>query len=305
MRIFLTGATGFIGRALCTRLAASGHALCAWVRSPERARPTLPRSVTLVEASPEPEALSRALEGIEAVVNLAGEPLFPKRWTSERKTRFEESRVALTRALVEAMRREASPPRVLISASAVGYYGDRGDERLTEESTPGEDFLAHLCLSWEGAALEATDLGVRVVTPRIGYVLGLEGGLLGQLLLPFKFGAGGRLGAGEHYMSWIHQSDLLRLLEAMLTDVRYQGAVNAVAPNPVTNREFTRALGRALRRPALVPVPAAALHAALGEAAHAILSSQRVEPRAALALGFRFEHPELEPALRSLLASKP
>lgn len=303
MRVFLTGATGFIGRALCARLVEGGHAVSAWVRDPEAARSSLPGSATLAAASADGAGLAAAMQGAEAVVNLAGEPLFPGRWTRERRARFESSRVGLTRSLVDAMRGLEPRPRVFVSASAIGYYGDRGDELLREDSAPGDDFLARLCRAWEDAAQEATELGVRVVTPRIGLVLGRDGGVLAQLLLPFKLGVGGRLGAGGHYMSWIHRADLSRLFEAMLSDARYRGPVNAVGPNPVTNRTFTAALGRALRRPTLLPVPEAALQLMFGEAAATVLSSQRVEPAVAQSLGFRFDHPELSRALQDLLGA--
>ncbi len=303
MRVLVTGATGFIGRALCARLSDAGFELVAWVRDPESARRRLPGSAELFVASPgSTESISSALEGTGAVINLAGEPLFLGRWTEARKRRFELSRVALTRDLVRAIADTKRRPRLLVSGSAIGYYGDRKDEVLTEESTPGAGFLAGLCRDWESAATEAEALGLRVVSLRTGIVLGRGGGALEQMSLPFRLGLGGRLGSGEQYMSWIHLHDLVRLIQTTLEDDRYRGAVNGVGPDPVTNRQFTRALARALRRPAIMHVPKFALTLALGEAASAVLSSQRVAPAVARRLGFEFEHSEVSGALRQALA---
>ncbi len=303
VRVLLTGATGFIGRALCARLQSAGHEVAAWVRSPDRARVQLPPGVELHAVTAEAAAMASAVAGRDAVINLAGEPLFPGRWTEARKARFRTSRVGLTEDLVRAIEAAEPRPGVLVSASAVGYYGDRGEEELSEGSAPGADFLAGLCRDWEEAARRAASLGVRVVNPRIGIVLGGDGGALGQMLLPFRLGLGGRLGPGTQYMSWIHREDLLRLLEAALVDERYHGPVNAVSPNPARNRDFTKALGSALHRPTVLPVPKVALYAAFGEAASTLLASQKVEPKIALSLGFRFQYPKLDAALQSVVQS--
>jgi uncharacterized protein (TIGR01777 family) len=275
VRIAITGASGFIGRALSARLTAAGHSI-------------LP--IRLREHAEVPPA--------DAVIHLAGEPV-AQRWTATAKRRIRESRVEGTLRLVESMARLSPPPATLVSASAVGIYGSRGDETLTEESAPGADFLAGVCVDWERAAGEAAALGVRVVTPRIGMVLG-HGGALARMLLAFKLGLGGRLGSGRQWMSWIHINDLAALIEFALGKPVLRGPVNATAPNPVTNAEFTRVLAYLLHRPAFLPVPAFALKLAFGEMASVLLASQRVLPQAAQAAGFRFEHPQLGPALATL-----
>jgi hypothetical protein len=301
MRVLVTGATGLVGRALCLRLARDGHRVVAWVRSPERARALLGAGPDLVAADDE-AGLQAALAACDAVVHLAGENLFAGRWTARRKRALVDSRVALTERLVRAMAACGHPPRTLVAASAVGFYGERGDERLDESSRRGEGFLSELCVRWEAAAREAEAFGTRVVSLRIGMVLAAEGGALARLLPLFRLGGGGRLGSGRQHMSWIHLDDLLEMAVTALTDERWFAAVNATAPEPVTNAEFTRSLARALGRPALVPAPAPALRLALGEAAEVLLASQRVVPATAQALGFRFDHPTLDSALAAELA---
>ncbi|HOK44642.1 MAG TPA: TIGR01777 family oxidoreductase [Bryobacteraceae bacterium] len=277
MRIAVTGASGFIGRALTARLAAAGHTI-----EPLKTRESF------------------VMPPCDAVVNLAGEPI-AQRWTPEAKQRIRYSRVEGTRRLVESMGRLTPPPAVLVCASAVGFYGSRGDEILRETSPPGEDFLAGVCVAWERAAAQAETFGIRVVCLRTGVVLGRDGGALQRMLPVFRFGAGGPLGSGRQWMSWIHLDDLTALYEFALNEPRLRGAVNAVAPHPVTNAEFARALGDALHRPAWIPVPAFALKLMFGEMAGVLLDSQRVVPEAAQAAGFDFRYPELGPALSAIL----
>jgi uncharacterized protein (TIGR01777 family) len=301
MRIFVTGATGFIGRALTARFRADGHTVLAWVRSPDRARALLGADVELLRADGGVVALTDTVTRADAVVNLAGEPLLGKRWTPERRRVLEDSRVQVTRDLVLAIESARMRPRVLVSGSAVGWYGDRGDERLTEQSTPGDDFLARLCRQWEAAATAAQASGVRVVLSRTGVVLGRDGGALAQMLPPFRLGLGGPIGSGRQYLPWIHQQDLVAFLAAAVVDDRYRGPVNGVAPEEATSRTFAAALGRALHRPAILPAPAFALRALFGEAATVLLASQRVEPRALSDVGFDFACPRLDAALADIV----
>jgi uncharacterized protein (TIGR01777 family) len=269
MRIAVTGASGFVGRATVARLAAAGHTV-------------LPMKLRENPAAPP----------CDAVVHLAGEPI-AQRWTAEAKRRIRESRVEGTRRLVESFR--GAPPRTLVAASAIGYYGSRGDEILTEDSAPGAGFLAELCVEWERAAAEARFLGVRVIQLRIGMALGRGGGALPRMLPAFRLAVGARLGSGRQWMSWIHVEDLAALIEFALNSL--DGPVNAVAPQPVTNAEFTRALASAVRRPAFAVAPAFLLKLLLGEMSDVLLSSQRVAPRAAESAGFTFRYPELRAAL--------
>jgi len=301
MRVFVTGATGFIGRALIPRLQREGHAVIAWVRSPARARGLLGADVELVRADSDGAELAAAIAQCDAVVNLAGAPVIGARWTARRRDVVERSRIAVTEEVVRAMAKVKSPPRVFISGSAVGYYGSRGNEPLTELSSGGNDFLARLCRSWESAALEAGRLGARVVLLRTGVVLGRAGGALAQMLPLFRFGAGGPFGSGAQYLPWIHLHDLVKIIASALVDDRYRGPVNAVAPEQATSRTFARALGRALHRPALLRVPALALEALLGEAATVLLASQRVEPLALAERQFEFDFPTLAAALADIV----
>jgi uncharacterized protein len=301
MHILFTGATGFLGRATIARLRRDGHTFTAWVRSPERARSLLGADVELVRADGGSTALTAAVPAGGAVVNLAGEPLVGKRWTAARRRALEDSRVRLTTDLARAIAAAPEQPRVLVSGSAVGWYGDRGDERLTEQSTPGDDFLARLCRRWEDAAAAAQASGVRVVLSRTGMVLGPGGGALAPMLIPFRFGLGGPIASGRQYLPWMHVDDFSAMIAAAIADDRYAGPVNAVAPEAVTNRAFTAALGRALHRPAVLPLPAFALRALFGEAAVVLLASQRAEPRALVDRGFRFAFPNLDDALASII----
>jgi len=303
MRIVIAGATGFVGAALCRRLREGGHIVVALTRSPERARARLGDEVeTLAWPDGDPAALAAGLSGAEGVVNLAGENLAAGRWTASRKRALVDSRLQTTTALVQALSVADPRPAVLVSASAVGYYGDRGDESVSEQSDPGNDFLANLCQKWEAAAAPAAEAGVRLVRLRIGVVLGPGGGALSKMLLPFRLGLGGPLGSGRQWFSWIHRDDLTRLVAFCLENPEAAGAVNGTAPNPVTNAELSRALGKVLHRPAFLPAPAFALRLALGEMSAMLLTGQRVLPEVALRLGFSFDYPDIEAALRQILA---
>lgn len=295
MRITVSGASGFIGRRLVERLLESGHSLSLLGRKTVGGLP-LWRWDARGEERPPEESLAEA----EGVIHLAGEPV-AQRWTAEAKRRIQGTRVEGTRRLVEALAGLGRRPGVLVCASAIGIYGARGEEILTEASGAGEGFLARVCVEWERAAGEAEPLGVRVVSVRTGMVLGRDGGALARLLRPFKAGLGGRLGNGRQWMSWIHLEDHVELIRFAVEGAGLSGPVNTVAPNAVTNAEFTRELAATLRRPAALPVPAFTLRAVFGEMATLLLDSQRVAPEAALAAGFRFQYPELGPALRQLL----
>ena len=301
MRIFITGATGFIGRYLVRRLIADGHAVRAWVRSPERARGALGPGVELIDASGGEAAMRAAVDGCDAAVNLAGESVIEGRWTAARRRALTASRVDLTEMLVRALAGAVARPKALVSASAVGFYGDAGDGVVDESSGRGEGFLAELCERWEAAASAAEAAGVRVVLLRIGIVLGRGGGVLGSVLPVARLGLAGPMGSGRQYMPWIHVDDLVGLVLAAIADERYRGPVNGVGPAPATNRELMRAIGRAIGRPAIVPVPGFALRVGLGEAASALLGGQRALPRRAEALGFRFAFPTLDGALADLV----
>jgi uncharacterized protein (TIGR01777 family) len=272
MNIAVTGASGFIGQELMARLGKDA------------------RAVSL-------RGSLNAIAGADAVVNLAGEPV-SQRWTKEVREKIRSSRVEGTRRLVDAMR--IKPPRVLVNASAVGYYGSRGDERLTESSRPGDGFLEDVCAAWEREALKAEEFGVRVVCLRNGLVLG-HGGGLSKMMLPFKLGVGGKIGDGKQWMAWIHIDDTIGLIEFAISSDKLRGPANGTAPNPVTNEEFTRDLAHALHRPAIFPVPKFALHLLYGDMAQIVYASQRAIPEAALEAGYKFRFPTLEPALLEIL----
>ena len=279
MQIAITGASGFIGRRLSARLAAAGHQVQPLGRGYHPA----------------------ALDGCEAVVHLAGEPV-AQRWSEEVKRRIRESRVMGTRSLATALTaKEAGRPRILVSASAVGLYGDRDDEVLTESSSPGQGFLCDVCSEWEREAMAARASGVRVTSIRIGLVLGPNGGALEKMVTPFRFGVGGRLGSGRQWMPWIHLDDLCAMFEFALTQPQVDGPLNGTAPNPVTNADFTRALAHALHRPAILPVPRFAIDLLYGEMAQILFASQRAMPRAAQAAGFKFRFEDVAQALQAVL----
>ena len=305
MRVLVTGATGFIGRALVPRLQRDGHSVVVWARSDTRALALLGADIDVVSIAAGQEALISALSRCDAVVNLAGEPLLGGRWTEARRAVLRASRIDTTGQLVSAMEAASPRPRVLVSGSAVGYYGDRGDEPLNEASSHRQDFLSQLCQDWESAAQRASASGIRVVLLRTGVVLGRAGGALAQMLPPFMLGAGGPIGSGRQYFSWIHLHDLVTLIATAIRDERYAGAVNGVAPEQVTSRMFARALGAALHRPALLPTPSLALRAIFGEAAVVLLASQRVEPKTAQGHGFVWEFPSLAHALRDIIGGAP
>jgi uncharacterized protein (TIGR01777 family) len=302
MKIVIAGGSGFLGRALSERLVADGHQVLALTRRGGGGRPWEgPRSAATWTPDGTAGDWAAVLEGAHAVVNLAGASIGDGRWTTSRKAEILDSRVDATRSLVAAIRGLKTPPSVFVSSSAQGYYGDRGDEELAEDAAASRDFLADVCVRWEAEARQASDV-CRVVTLRTGIVLAAEGGALPRMVLPFKLLAGGPFGSGRQFMSWIHLDDWVGLARLALTDERVQGPVNLGSPNPVRNREFAAALGRALGRPSLIPTPALALRLALGEMAQPLLlASTRMVPRRALDLGFRFAYPDLASALGSVL----
>jgi uncharacterized protein (TIGR01777 family) len=300
MKVVVGGATGFIGSALVSRMRARKDSVRVITRDPVTAVLELGQETEWVRADADPKAL---VGGCEAVVNLAGEPIFGRRWTTGQKQRILASRLAATHGLVRAMAALPAPerPKVLVSGSAIGWYGPRGDQELLEDAPPGQDFLAGVCQEWEKAALEAAALGVRVVVLRIGIVLGPGGGALAQMLPPFRMGLGGPIGSGRQYMSWIHRADLVSMILHAIATPALSGPVNATAPGPVTSQAFARTLGKVLRRPAFVPAPRFALRLLMGEAADVLATGQRVVPRKVQGSGFAFRFPDLEPALRDIL----
>ncbi len=297
MRVLITGGTGLIGTALARRLTKVGFEVLVTGR---RAPAVLPPGVSFIGWETERPLLPDAVRGASAVVHLVGETV-AQRWTAEAKARMRASRVEGTRRLVETLAGCDQRPSTLVSASAIGIYGDRGDEWLTESSPPGDGFLAQLACEWEQAASRASELNIRVVPLRIGLVLDARGGALARMLPAFRLGLGAKLGGGRQWMSWIHLADLVELIVHILHQDRLSGPVNAVAPTPVTNAEFTRTLARTLRRPAVLSAPAPLLRLVFGEMAAVLLASQRVRPQAALQSGFRFRYPELARALADLL----
>lgn len=299
MQALVTGGTGFVGRQLLDLL----DRPTVLSRDAGRAQRTLGSAAGRVIgwdplAGPPP---AEAFDGVDVVLHLAGESVAEGRWTAAQKGRIRDSRVIGTRNLVAGIARAESRPRVLVSASAVGYYGDRGEEELTESSSPGDDFLAEVCQAWEREALAAESHGLRVVLARTGIVLG-KGGALAKMLTPFKLGAGGPLGSGKQWMPWIHVADLARLYLHAAETSAIRGPMNAVGPNPVRNSEFTKALGRAVHRPAFMPAPYLGLRLVFGEFAKVLFASQRVIPQVAVDSGFRFDYPRIDGALAAILA---
>lgn len=297
MKVLVTGSTGLIGSALVRDLAGDGHAVVRLVRPSSRMTGDAARwdpGKGIVDPG--------GLEGCDAFVHLAGENIAGSSWTPEKKSRIRDSRVRGTELLCDSLARLERPPAALVCASAVGYYGDRGREIVREDSPPGGGFLPAVCREWEEAAGDAARQGVRVVNLRIGMVLCPEGGALAKMLPVFRAGAGGRIGSGEQYVSWISLPDLVAVIRHALATDSLEGPVNAVTPNPVTNREFTKSLGRVLGRPAVASLPAFAARLLFGQMAdELLLTGARVEPAKLLASGYRFRHPELEGALRFLL----
>ena len=316
MRIVVAGGSGFLGRPLVNRLAVALHDVVVLTRGPAGPRVGSIRSVTWTpDGEIPPTRAGRAeagsgrfgdwsteVDGADAIINLAGEGIADRRWTVARKNVLRRTRMWSTRSLVAAVRAAAVKPPVFLSGSAVGYYGSTGDRTLDESSPPGSDFLAKLCVDWEAEAREAAALGCRVVTLRSGLVLARDGGALKKLLPPFQLYAGGPISSGRQFMSWIHRDDWIEMVMWALDTRAVAGALNATAPNPVTNAEFSRELGRALNRPSWLPVPALALRLLVGEIAPvALVGGQRVMPKRALAHGFTFRYPELAAALAAVL----
>jgi uncharacterized protein (TIGR01777 family) len=295
MIIALTGATGFIGRHLIPLLHREGWS----VRSLGRRDPEI-SGVEFVEWDSMQEPPADVFADVGAVVHLAGEPV-AQRWSAEAKRRIHDSRVQGTRNLVNALSKLKSPPSALVAGSAIGYYGDRGDEVLTEESAPGDDFLARTCVEWEHESKLAGDFGPRVVLIRTGLVLGRDGGALQRMLPPFKAGAGGPVGSGKQWVSWIHIDDIAGLIAFALRHDQVYGPLNGTSPEPVRNSDFARSLGATLHRPSLLPVPAFGLKLMFGEMASVLLSSQRVIPEAASRAGYAFQYPGLAGALKQIL----
>ena len=295
MTIVIAGGSGFLGQKLTKRLKDDGHSVTSLTRRPA--------GTGDVQWHPDgsPGTLARHLDGKDAVVNLAGEGIADRRWSAAREAELRNSRILATRTLVRAVGECAQPPKVFISASAVGYYGPRGDEPITETATAGSDFLSRLCVEWEQEARMVESPKTRLAIVRTGLVLAGDGGALPRMLLPFKLGFGATLGTGDQFMPWIHIADWTALVSWLVNNDLATGAFNTTAPTPVTNRTFTRTLARVLNRPAVLQAPAFVLRAALGEMSSVLITGQRVLPARAEQLGFRFTHRELEPALRSVL----
>ena len=300
-KVLVTGASGMIGAVLCNALIDRGYAVTGLSRNPEAAARSQP-SVEWHQWEPTRERPpAAAIEGAHAAINLAGEPI-NQRWNASVKERIAQSRIKATANLVDGLTTANAPPKILVSGSAIGYYGNRGDELLYEDAPPGDDFLADVVIEWEAAADAAAGQGIRVVTARTGHVLDPSGGLLGELLTPIRLGVGGPIGDGKQYMSWIHRDDEVGILLWCLENDSVSGPVNATAPNPVTNREFARELGRAVNRPAVVPIPGFALGVLRGpEFGKVLQEGQRVYPKVAVDGGYEFKQPELAGALANLL----
>lgn len=300
MKLVICGGTGFIGSALCRRLLERGHSLTLLTRSASLGSITANKKwITWQPGSP--GAWEEVIDGADGAINLAGEPIAAKRWTETQKERIRSSRIITTRALVTAISKAKEKPKFLLNASAVGYYGPRGDETITEETAPGSDFLSRVCIEWEEEAKKAEGYGLRVIRLRTGIVLGRGGGALSKMVPSFKLFAGGPLGTGRQWMSWIQIEDEVGLTSFLMENPNAHGAVNATAPDPVTMREFCKTLGKVLHRPSWAPVPGFALRLLLGEMADMLLTGQRVLPARAQQLGYTFRYPNLYEALKSLL----
>lgn len=297
MKFLITGGTGFIGGPLCRILVQRGHELLILSRQPTRYAPPAGAVILPWDTSEWP----RAAQGADAVINLAGEPIAAKRWSPQQKAAIRDSRLGATRRLIDAMGSWPKAPSVFVNASAIGYYGPRGDEQLTEADEAGRGFLAEVCRAWEAEALRAESLGMRVVRMRIGLVLGPGGGVLSKMVPPFQWFLGGPLGTGRQWVSWVHRDDVIGLIEWVLTTPLIRGAVNVTAPEPVTMQAFCRCLGEVLRRPSWAPVPSFVLRPLLGEMADLLLTGQRVIPHVALQRNYPFVHATLPSAFQACL----
>jgi uncharacterized protein len=301
MKILVTGSSGLVGSALVPSLVKAGHTVCRLMR-PGGVAKDFANDGFRVAWNPVTGELGGAAVGADAVVNLAGASIADGRWSAARKAELHSSRIDTTRALVAALAKMNARPRVLLSASATGFYGNRGDELLTEESQAGTDFLSTLAMDWEAEALKAEAIGIRVVLSRFGIVLSRNGGALPPMMLPFRFFVGGKIGSGKQWMSWISLEDVVEILRLALENGNIRGPMNVISPRPVQNAEFTKTLASAMHRPALFPAPAFALRLALGEMADALLlSSQRVLPHRLQKLGYNFQYPDLAGALKNIL----
>ena len=301
MKVAITGATGFIGKQLIKELQSTETEYAVITRNRTAARKSCPGANSIVEWNPPETGPDPAmLEGFDGVVHLAGETV-AQRWTASTKHKIRESRVLSTRMLVEALRRTSDPPKVLVSNSAIGFYGPRDAAKLDENAVAGTDFLAKVCQDWEAESSAAAEAGIRVVNPRIGIVIGPGGGALAKMLTPFRMGVGGPIGDGKQWMSWIHVRDVAGLILYALTTPELTGPVNTTAPDPVTNREFSKTLGRVLHRPAIVPTPVLALKLMFGGFADVLATGQRVIPEKALRVGYRFRFPDLSEALADVV----
>ncbi len=300
MKILVTGATGFIGQKLCEVLSQSGHQLVGLSRSADSAKQKVPSLSEVFSWDPEREyAPMEAFSEVDAVIHLAGESV-AGRWTKEKKQSIYDSRIEGTKHLVGSMLKADSKPQMFISTSAIGFYGERGDDSLGEDESPGNDFLANVCKDWEAASKPAAEQNVKVANIRIGIVLGPDGGALDAMLLPAKMGVSGPLGSGQQWWSWIHQADVVGLIEHIL-DQQIEGPVNLTSPNPMRQKGFAKVMGDVLNRPAFMPAPSFALKALLGEFSVELLSSKRVLPKKAQETGYTFKFPELEAALKNIL----
>jgi hypothetical protein len=300
MNILITGGTGFIGSALTHELVSSGHNVLIVTR--RQIAP--PSSCEILLWKPPALLPPDTISNIDAIINLAGEPIGSGRWTKTRKERILSSRIDTTRAIVQSIRGVDSPPKTLINASAIGYYGPRGDEYVTEDTSPGTDFLASVCRAWEAEAVKAHEFGVRVALIRLGVVLGLGGGALSKMIPPFRFFLGGPIGTGKQWLSWIHRDDVIGIIKYILEHDPISGPVNLTAPQPVTNKEFSSAIGDALHRPSWLPVPSFMLKIAFGEMADMLLTGQRVIPEKILKAGYQFKYPKVNEALRAIFSKK-